>query len=363
MGITGPIIPKQYSPSSDEAPKPDVTDAFAGEIITCTKTGRMWVKWLSAHTEEMIPIRPEFETSNMFGSTKAGVDRYLNNPGNPVLEAVGLKLYSSLPINLYTNNTGTTGQDVNCGGITATGLTMANLNYTFGYVGGDTRLSAAKPVFTTYGFTPADGSSPIMWYALNITGSQAEWGYQPQTSTGVWGGWQAIAYFTPSKCDFRKTVEANSGVKIPGLTSQYLLNTDSNGLVQGSSLTSAQTVLSSTVTLTSNVATTLAGITSAPSTGGTFLVTVQVMAYHNGNYNWSMTLRDHVAGVSISSAKADGSGYTTLTMTAIYTSASAPSFRVAAFSAAHTPTIQIAVGEGTYPTDNSTTHLSWVRLA
>jgi hypothetical protein len=181
-------------------------------------------------------------------------------------------------------------------------------------------------------------------------------------SGGAANSYRLNALISGTKAQFERVVEANDGVKITDLPSSYLLGTDATGLVQSTGLTRGQTVLTSTVALPANTDTTLADLNAVPGSAGTYLITVQVVTNHNGNYTFTATLRDQGAGVGISHAKTSGNGFVTLTLTAIYTAASAPSFRVACLSS-HTSTIQVETGDGTFPTDDLATHLSWVRLA
>ena len=106
MPVTGPVIPRHYGSTGDSptptigAPAPSGVSSFSGggELITCTKTGRMWIHRTaqagpSGHTEAWVPVRFEFqETASLYGESKAGIREWITAPV-PSNNVTGLELY------------------------------------------------------------------------------------------------------------------------------------------------------------------------------------------------------------------------------------------------------------------------------
>jgi hypothetical protein len=331
MAITGPVVPKQYENPNLSAPTPDVNDAgVCGELITCTKTGRMWVKWLTNSQSAMLPIRPEWSFSNLLGETKSGIRQIL--VGSAPFQGSGVELYggavfinteAGVPAPLTAGTTNVTS-------LTATGFSVSNVNYSFGYNGGDTQWAAAKPVFTTLGHTPADGVSSILWFGVNNGGQWTEWGYQPQTSPGVWGGWQPIAYFTTSKCDFKKVVEANSGVKIPSIANAYRLETDASGNITTSPNPDLFGFMNGQVNMpTANTDVELSDLRFTIGLAGVttrWLLTFTVNTNHNNNHTTTFKVRNRTDGVDVVGSAYTSNGYGTGSVSTVVTIVGAKAF-------------------------------------
>lgn len=62
MGITGPVIPKHFTPTASTANNPslsvDASQFEEGEIFTCLQTGRMWVKGKNGSLTALRQILP-----------------------------------------------------------------------------------------------------------------------------------------------------------------------------------------------------------------------------------------------------------------------------------------------------------------
>jgi hypothetical protein len=349
MTIEGPIIPKKFTPATTAAPTPTVASSVAGEIITCTNTGRMWV---NNRDLTMVPVRPEFTFTNLLSETVGGIRSTLF--GTFPFQSVGVEIYGS---GLRVGAIDATGPITTTGSLSSAGLSVNSASAitvsTTATAGNPINLTSIKPTMSNQNHATGAG---LYWFSVT-----KDLGCEFGDSGGAANSYRLNALISGTKAQFERVVEANDGVKITDLPSSYLLGTDATGLVQSTGLTRGQTVLTSPVALTANSDTTLTDLTAAPGSAGTYLITVQVVANHNGNYALTATLRDHgVAGIS--HAKTSGNGFVTLTLTAIYTAASAPNFRVACLSS-HTATIQVETGDGTFPTADLATHLSWVRLA
>jgi len=351
MTIEGPIIPKKYSPASAAAPTPTVASSVAGEIITCTNTGRMWV---NNRDQTMVPVRPEWSYTDALGVTSTSGIRQQLFPSGPFTYS-GVEIYG---VGLKVGRVEATGDLITTSSVSCASFAMNSSGtfnaFTSNTTGNPIHLRANKPTMSNLG--AATGANR---YWFSVTSSL---GCEFGDSGGASEAYRVNAVISGTKAQFERVVEANDGVKITDLPSSYLLGTDATGLVQSTSLTRGQANLAAPVTLAVGADTNL-GLNALPGSAGTYLITAQVVANHNGNYELTATLREHGADIGISTAKTSGNGFVTLTMTAIHTTLqSAPSFRVVCFSG-HAAVIQDAISGSAYPAEDLATHLSWVRLA
>jgi hypothetical protein len=350
MTIEGPIIPKKFTPATTAAPTPTVASSVAGEIITCTNTGRMWV---NNRDLTMVPVRPEFTFTNLLSETVGGIRSTLF--GTFPFQSVGVEIYGS---GLRVGAIDATGPITTTGSLSSAGLSVNSASAitvsTTATAGNPINLTSVKPTMSNLSHATGAG---LYWFTVT-----KDLGCEFGDSGGPANSYRLNALISGTKAQFERVVEANDGVKITDLPSSYLLGTDATGLVQSTSLTRGQANLAAPVTLTAGVDTNL-GLNALPGSAGTYLITAQVVANHNGNYNLTATLREHGLDVGISTAKTSGNGFVTLTMTAIHTTLqSAPSFRVVCFSG-HAAVVQDVVSDSAYPTDDLATHITWVRIA
>lgn len=92
--ITGPILLRTFHDVNSVAPYPEhnTVGGNPGEIVTCSKTGRMWILQRNGSERVYIPVRPEFRYSDpSAGVSEAGVKGYTFSSGPSTYQ--GLELY------------------------------------------------------------------------------------------------------------------------------------------------------------------------------------------------------------------------------------------------------------------------------
>jgi len=92
--ITGPILLRTFHDVNSVAPYPayNTVGGNPGEIVTCSKTGRMWILQKNGSERVYIPVRPEFRYSDpLAGVSEAGVKGYTFSSGPSTYQ--GLELY------------------------------------------------------------------------------------------------------------------------------------------------------------------------------------------------------------------------------------------------------------------------------
>jgi hypothetical protein len=96
MTVTGPVVPRRYQLTGVASPTPPVDEFPIGEILTCTKTGRMWITSNVGGSATPIGIASEFAFTNdpdifTVGETLSGLKQYLE--GVAPLQASGVQAY------------------------------------------------------------------------------------------------------------------------------------------------------------------------------------------------------------------------------------------------------------------------------
>lgn len=341
MTITGPILPKRFFPYTNNAPTPGsnlVTSTVPGEIVICTKTGRMWVNHNDA---AMIPVRPEFaQTSIIYGETKAGIRGYTT--GTAPLNAQGVEIYGSL-IRL-----------VNEAGVGCPVQIPGDLTVSSGFVN---TSSSSFTVSTNQAVNP--GSSPVELKALKVqignaphaSGAAAHLlavtssvGSEFGDLGGPAGAYRLNALISDTKAQFERVIEANDNIQITDLPNSYRLGTGANGLVvNANTITNdVDTGLAADVVLVANTDTELTALQTTVGSAGitsVWRLTLTVQTLHNGNHDVSFKLRNHTASVDLSGLTYSSSGYGNGTCEAIISITGTAQIR-AQVQSTHTPTVR-----------------------
>jgi len=373
MPVTGPVIPRHYGSTGNSptpsigAPAPSGVSSFSGggELITCTKTGRMWMHRMAAagpggHTEAWVPVTLQFAESGLItGDTVAGVREWVTGFA-PTTNSTGLELYGPT-IKMQANGGLGTSVDI-VGSLNTDDLGVDSTN--------QIQLNSSNVSPNSIHLRSPDVSCSNSGHA---TGANFNWftvrasvGCEFGDQGGVGDAYRVNARINGTKAQFERMIEANDGVRVTDLPSKYLLGTDADGDLETRGLTSGTVYLTTSQTLTANTDTSLStnglGVTIADA--GTYLFTVRVAMEHSGNYNWSMWVRHHDIGAYVLTSRTDGSGWSMQEATGIYTTVSAgQTFRVLVRST-HAPTTKTTTADGgAAAAEVKLSSLSWVRIA
>ena len=337
----GPIIPKYYATKTSDAPTPTAAKLEEGEIITCTKTGRMWTKCLGT----VVPITVEYSFTNGLGETTAGIKRSLAGTAPfqsaqvNVYGSGGLKVDAGVSATTYTGTTYTgTGLDIN-------GVGQINIK---------TTLSAANPLHLM-------SSKPTMSNSGIATGSDCHWFSVTSTLGSEFGdlGGGGGAYRTNAVID-------GSGLKVPAIPSKYMLSTDSSGRLQAATAdfgTAARTS-NFTASATPNTEET---VVSTSLAAGTWLLIAQATCTHGNAFFPTIGIKNVTATTVLGVASGHGAGtnptpqLNVITIATLATTSTIDMVHVSNVGSSvvlANPTNSTISG-GT----NQTTFLKWVRLA
>lgn len=240
MTITGPIVPKFFDPPTSDAVTPTPGDLatgsiIAGEIITCTKTGRMWVNYRNS---EMIPIRPEWTFSNSNGATYAGLRSTLL--GTSPFQSVGVEIYGSgLVVPGALNVSGTV---TNSGSYSQNGAGAFNVNTSSPITLVSTSASAANTPYIqgkkpTLNNQSSGGTGDSYELAVN-QGNGIEFGDY------AGGGYTLNAIIRKNEAIFYDPVKINT------VPNAGMLGTDSNGQIGYAAPPLVEVLLAPTFSLT-----------------------------------------------------------------------------------------------------------------
>lgn len=351
MSLTGPVIPKTFHQPNSAGPTPTVTSSIAGEIITCSNTGRMWV---NNRDTSMVPVRPEFTFTNLGGETLAGVRSTLF--GSAPFQSCGVEIYGG---GLRVGRVESSGDVISTSTMQCAAFSM-NSTSTFSVTTSSAaanpiHLRALKPTMSNDG-TTATGANRYWFSVTNSLG--CEFG----DSGGVSGTYRLNAVISGTKAQFERVIEANDGVKLTDLPSAYILGTDVNGtIVNGlSNFGDVTQVLATDLTLVANTALELGDLRVIVGTAGQtqkWLLTATISSNHSGNHNVEFKIQDHTNSVDIVGSKTSGSAFASLCGTSVYTITGEVQFRVWVQSS-HTATIQRLNGLGVPSTTFTATRLA-----
>lgn len=334
MSLTGPILPKAYGTPNVDAPTPTVATSIHNEIITCPKTGRMWVNWLD---QAMVPIRPEFSFTNLNGETLAGVRSTLF--GAVPFQSCGVEIYGG---GLKVGRIESTGDVVStstmqCASFTMNGAGSFDVTTSSGAANA-IHLRALKPIMSNDS-TTATGANRYWFAVTNSLG--CEFG----DSGGAAGAYRLNALISGTKAQFERVVEANDGVRITDLPNTYRLGTDSSGNVVAGYTNNTDLTATLGADYTVTAANTLEELTdlriSVGAAGQTqiWVLSASIGANHNGNHDIEFKIRNHTTSTDLIGSKTSGAGYTSMSASIILTIIGSTQFRVYVQST-HTPVIK-----------------------
>lgn len=353
MPLTGPILPKAYGLPNANAPTPTVATSITNEIITCTKTGRMWVNW---RDQAMVPVRPEFSFTDLGGETLAGVRSTLF--GSAPFQSCGVEIYGG---GLKVGRIESSGDVISTSTMQCTAFTMnsaSTFNVTTSSAAANPiHLRALKPTMSNDG-TTATGANRYWFSVTNSLG--CEFG----DSGGVSGAYRLNAVISGTKAQFERVIEANDGVKITDIPNAYRLGTFADGTVANALALPADVdaPLNADTTLVPSTATTLTDLTTSIGTEGItsrYLITLTLGSYHNGNHSVSFKIRDHLNSFELGGGTISASGYANGSVSVVYTVVGTGTLRVIAESS-HAAIIK-QLNQSSTP--SSATRLCAVRLA
>lgn len=354
MSLTGPILPKAYGLPNNDAPTPTVATSITNEIITCTKTGRMWVNWRDL---AMVPIRPEWSHTDAFDNlSTSGIRQQLVTSG-PFTYS-GVEIYGA---GLKVGRIEATGEVIStstmqCAAFTMNSAGMFNVT-TSSVAANPIHLRALKPTMSNDG-TTATGANRYWFSVTNALG--CEFG----DSGGAGGAYRLNAVISGTKAQFERVIEANDGVKITDLPNAHRLGTMTDGTVVNALLLASDidAPLNADETLSAGVSTTLTDLTTSIGTAGIasrYLITLTLGSYHNGNHDVSFKIRDHSNGVELVGGTFSASGYGAGSVSTVYSLSGTGTLRVIVEST-HAATIK-QLNQSSTP--SSATKLCVVRLA
>lgn len=354
MPLTGPILPKAYGLPNNDAPTPTVATSITNEIITCTRTGRMWVNW---RDQAMVPIRPEWSHTDAFDNVStSGIRQQLVTSG-PFTYS-GVEIYGA---GLKVGRIESSGDVISTSTMQCAAFTMnssSTFNVTTSSVAANPiHLRALKPTMSNDG-TTATGANRYWFSVTNSLG--CEFG----DSGGASGAYRLNAVISGTKAQFERVIEANDGVKITDIPNAYRLGTFADGTVANALVLpdDVDAPLSADLTLSAGVATVLTDLTTSIGTAGItsrYLITLTLGSYHNGNHSVSFNIRDHLNSLQLGGGTISASGYANGSVSVVYTVVGTGTLRVIAESS-HAATIK-QLNQSSTP--SSATKLCVVRLA
>jgi hypothetical protein len=314
----------------------------------------------SGHTEAWVPVRFEFqENAVISGESKAGIREWITGTA-PNFNVTGLELYGPI-IKMQGDGGFGTSVDI-VGSLNTDGLGVDSTNPILlnSSNASSSSIHLRSPDVSCSNSTHATGAN-LHWFTVRAS-TGCEFGDQG----GVGDAYRMNARINGTKAEFTRMIEANDGVRVTDLPSKYLLGTDVDGDLETRGLTSGTVYLTTSQTLVANADTSLSGngLSVTIADAGTYLFTVRVAMNHAGNYSWSMWLRHHDIPAYVLTSRTEGSGWTMMEATGIYTTVSAnQNFRVVVRST-HTPATQITTADGGAAAGEvKLSSLSWVRLA
>lgn len=353
MPVTGPVIPRHYGSTGNSptpaigAPAPSGVSTFSGggEIITCPRTGRMWIHRTaqagpSGHTEAWVPVRFEFqETATIYGTSVAGIREWVTGSAPSGTNATGLELYG--PTIKMQGDAGTvTAVDI-VGSLSTDGLSVDSTNPIL--------LNTSNPAANSIHLKSPDVSCSNSGHA---TGANFNWftvrasvGCEFGDQGGVGDAYRMNARINGTKAQFERMIEANDGVRVTDLPNTYHLGTDSSGNLVNASVNNVdlnKNLASDTSIVIANTEEELGDLRTTLGTAGQtqiWMLTLNIGANHAGNHEIEFKLRNHTAATELFGARTSGSGYTCMSGCSVVTITAATQFRTYVKST-HTPVIK-----------------------
>jgi hypothetical protein len=240
MTINGPIVPKFFDPPTSDAVTPTPGDPaigsiIAGEIITCTKTGRMWVNYRNS---EMIPVRPEWTFENLNGDTYAGLRSILL--GTSPFQSVGVEIYGSgLVVPGALNVSGTV---TNSGAYSQNGAGAFNVNTSSPITLVSTSASAANTPYI-------QGKKPTL-NNQNSGGTGDSYELAVNQGNGIEFGDYATGGYTLNAIIRKNEAIFYDPVKIDTVPNAGMLGTGANGQIGYAAPPRVEVILDPTFSLT-----------------------------------------------------------------------------------------------------------------
>lgn len=312
MSLTGPILPKAYGLPNADAPTPTTATSITNEIITCTRTGRMWVNWRDL---AMVPVRPEFSFTNLSGETLAGVRSTLF--GVSPFESCGVEIYGG---GLKVGRVEATGDVISTATVQCAAFTM-NSSSTFNVTTSSAaanpiHLRALKPTLSNDG-TTATGANKYWFSVTNSLG--CEFG----DSGGAAGAYRLNALISGTKAQFERVIEANDGLRITDLTSvpssiKTYLTVDGSGNVGTAfnTINVGQQAADQTLTAT-NTWEELTDLSLSALVPGAYRFSGTITCFHSGNYDVQVALKNKTGNQFLTGTQTSGNGWTSLSFSLV----------------------------------------------
>lgn len=224
MTITGPIQPKYYEDVLNPAPEAFFGAGGFGEIITCTRSGRMWMTNLGATGPSVLKLNPIASGwSPLLGELTIGWSESFNQFSGPTLSMTGTGTFEINPAVRF-NTCQATGPNHSLGvtdNLTGT-FNLVRINATQTSGTGESQLATqGKPLHFMYG--SLDEPSGV-GFDMKVASSGLEMLYKPD---GV--NWpQATAFIRVT----------SAGASLPQLPNVPILATGASGVIEAGSLPS-----------------------------------------------------------------------------------------------------------------------------
>lgn len=310
--ITGPILLRTFYDFNSAAPYPehDTVGGNPGEIVTCSKTGRMWILQKNGVERVYIPVRPEFRYLDpSAGASEAGVKGYIFSSGPFAYQ--GLELYGPTKVtgSLFEVSNGLASLNA---GLSVTGNTSISgltLNLT------STSTNAAVPALVLNALEPAmtNTTTGANKYWVGVKGNV---GIELGDFGGLSNAFRQLALINNTAAAFQTKIQGQKGIYLyknnvlaPDIPT---LGTNEFGEIVATESYDLRKTLGADFTLTANASTEITDLRSSTGTAGTgksVYVEAIVQFYHTGNHDVIAALSDNGPDNFVSSSKISMNGW------------------------------------------------------
>ena len=224
MTITGPIQPKYYADVFNPAPEAFFGTGQFGEIITCTRSGRMWMTNLGATGPSVLKMNPIASGwSPLLGELTIGWSESFNQFSGPTLSMTGSGTFNIEPtITFNTCSASGEGHNLSVTDSLTGNFDLVRINATQISGQGESQLATlGKPLHFMYG--SLDESSGV-GFDMQVAATGLEMRYKPDGTN-----W-------PQSIPFIRVTSA--GASLPQLPNVPILATGASGVIQAGSLPS-----------------------------------------------------------------------------------------------------------------------------